>query len=232
LISEKTRVSKLAHLNFEFVSGFGFFKVMPPSSVLASPAPLLHLLSSFVKMTLKLSTLALVLGLGLGLPQIYGLLNPAAFAAAVRKFPRSLPWGFALMLLGTAWFVWNLSLESISDFANYKDLLMLCFAAVGVLTCFFVQDFLAVRGLAVVLLLVAKLMVDTGRPALTETHWVLVIQTWGYVVAVAGLWLTVSPWRLRDLLDWATANEKRVKVGCGLRLAFGLFVAALGLTKF
>ena len=35
-------------------------------------------------MTLKLSTLAITLGLGLGLPQIYGLMNPIGFTAAVR----------------------------------------------------------------------------------------------------------------------------------------------------
>lgn len=199
---------------------------------LALAASLFHLQGSITAMTLKLSTLAIVLGLVTGLPQIYGLTNPAAFTAAVRKFPRSLPWGVALMLLGTAWFVWNVSQESISDFAAMKTPLLAGFAAVGIGACFFVQDFLAVRGLAVVLLLVAKLMVDTGRPVLGQTHWVLVIQAWAYVLVVAGMWLTVSPWRLRDFLDWATANEKRVKVGCGMRLAFGLFVAALGWMKF
>jgi hypothetical protein len=183
-------------------------------------------------MTIKLSTLALLLGLGLGLPQIYGLLKPTEFAAAVRKFPRSLSWGYALMLLGTAWFLWNLSQESIADFAAYKNVLLLGFAAVGLGTCIFVQDFLAVRGLAVVLLLLAKLMVDTGRPYLAQTSWVLVIQAWAYLLVVGGMWLTVSPWRLRDLLGWATANEKRVKLGCGIRLAFGLFVATLGIVKF
>ena len=102
----------------------------------------------------------------------------------------------------------------------------------GLGACIFVQDFLAVRGLAVVLLLLAKLMVDTGRPSLPQTPWVMVIQTWAYVLVVAGMWLTVSPWRLRDWLTWGTANNNRVKVGCGLRLAFGLFVASLGLTVF
>ena len=183
-------------------------------------------------MTLKLSTLAVLLGLGMGLPQIYGLVKPAAFAAAVRKFPRSLPWGYALMLLGTAWFVWNLSQESIADFAAFKTPLLGAFAAIGIGTCVFVQDFLAVRGLAIVLLLLAKLMVDTGRPSLEVTPWVLVFQSWAYVLVVAGMWLTVSPWRLRDLLNWATANEQRIKVGCGLRLAFGLLIAALGVAKF
>ena len=95
-------------------------------------------------MTLKLSTLAVLLGLAMGLPQIYGILKPAAFAAAVRRFPRSLPWGYSLMLLGTAWFVWNLSQESISDFAAWKTPLLGAFAAIGIGTCVFVQDFLAV----------------------------------------------------------------------------------------
>jgi hypothetical protein len=124
-----------------------------------------------------------------------------------------------------------LSQESISDFASYKPVLLLGFAAVGIGTCVYVQDFLAVRGLAVVLLLLAKLMVDTGRPSLGQTPWVLVIQTWAYVLVVVGLWLTISPWRLRDFLDWATATEKRIKIGCSVRLAFGLFIAVLGLIK-
>jgi hypothetical protein len=150
-------------------------------------------------MTIKLSTLCVLLGLIVGLPQIYGLLNPAAFATAVRKFSRSLPWGYALMLLGTAWFLWNLSQEAISDFASYKNVLFGGFAAIGLGTCMFVQDFLAVRGLAVVLLLVAKLMVDTGRPRLSDSGWVLVIQVLAYVWVVAGIWFTVSPWRARRL---------------------------------
>ncbi len=183
-------------------------------------------------MTLKLSTLSILLGLGMGLPQIYGIVNPAAFSAAVRKFPRSLAWGIALMALGTAWFVWNMSQESIADFAALKTPLLAAFAAVGLGTCVFVQDFLAVRGLAVVLLLLGKLMVDTGRPALEQTQWALVIQSWAYVMVIAGIWFTVSPWRLRDMLAWSTASEQRVKVGCGLRLAFGLFAAGLGLTVF
>lgn len=181
-------------------------------------------------MQINLSTLAVVLGLGMGLPQFYGLLKPAAFAARVRKFPRSLPCGIALMLLGTAWFVWNLSLESVSDFAAWKPALLAGFAAVGVASCIFVQDFLAVRGLAVVALLLAKLMVDTARWSPTE--WRLVVVTWAYLLVIGGIWFTIWPWHLRDVLNWATATEQRVRFGSAIRLAFGLFVAALGFTVF
>ncbi len=181
---------------------------------------------------MKLSLLSILLGLGVAVPQVYGIANPQKFAATVRKLPRNLPLGIGLMLLGTAWFVWNVSRESVSDFAAFKPAMMLGFVAVGVLSCVYIQDFLAVRGLAVVVLLLAKLMVDTGRPHLGQTHWVLVIQAWAYLLIVAGLWFTVTPWKLRDLLNWATATESRVRLGSAVRLAFAIFVLLLGLTVF
>jgi len=189
--------------------------------------------SSFVILliqAMKLSTLAILLGLGFGLPQLYGLLKPAKFRDAMRKFPRSEPVGYVLMLLGTVWFLWNLQQENISDFAAYKKVMLMGFGAVGVATCIYVRDFLAVRGLAIVFLLLAKLMVDTAR--WEDTEWRLVIVTWAYLLIVAGMWFTVSPWRLRDFLTWGTATDNRIRIGCGMRLAFGLFVVILGLIVF
>jgi hypothetical protein len=174
---------------------------------------------SFLKM--KLSLLSILLGLGFAAPQIYGITNPQKFAAVARKFPRNLPVGIFLMLLGTAWFLWNVNNESLADFS-----------AIGLLTCVFVQDFLAVRGLAVLALLLGKLMVDTGRLHLDETRWVLVIQIWAYVLIVAGIWFTVTPWKLRDFLNFATATENRVRIGSAIRLSFALFIVLLGLTAF
>ena len=181
---------------------------------------------------MKLSLLSILLGLGMAVPQVYGLAKPSAFAAAARKFPRSLPAGYFLMALGTLWFLWLVNREPIADFARLKPYLMVGFAAIGVGTCIYVQDFLAVRGLADELLLRAECMVGTGRPHLGETPWVLLFQAWAYVLVVAGIWLTVSPWRLRDFVNWATANEQRVKVGSGIRLAFALLFVVLGLTVF
>jgi hypothetical protein len=181
---------------------------------------------------MKLSLLSILLGFGMSVPQIYGLTKPTQFAAAARRFPRNLPAGIFLMLLGTAWFLWNVNNEPIADFSAFKPYMMFAFAAVGVLSCLFVQDFLAVRGLAVVALLLGKLMVDTGRPHLDESPWVLVIQLWAYVLIVLGIWFTITPWKMRDILNWATATESRVRIGSALRLAFAIFIVALGLTAF
>lgn len=181
---------------------------------------------------MKLSFLAILLGAGLGAPQIYGLARPKEFIATVRKFPRNYAVGVVLMLLATAWFVWNVNNEPIADFASFKPAMLAIFTAIGIGSCFYVKDYLAVRGLAVVLLLLAKLMVDTGRPHLGDSPFVLVIQAWAYVLVLAGIWFTITPWRLRDFLNWATANETRVRVGSAVRLAFALFILLLGLTVF
>lgn len=181
---------------------------------------------------MKLSLLSILLGVGMGLPQVYGLARPAQLGAAARKFPRNLPLGVVLMLLGTAWFVWLVNGEPIADFAAFKPYMMAGFIAVGVLSCVFVQDFLAVRGLAVVMLLLGKLMVDTGRPHLGQSPFVEVIQAWAYGFVVLGIWFTVTPWKLRDFVNWATATEARTRLLSGLRLAFATFVLILGLTAF
>lgn len=181
---------------------------------------------------MKLSLLSILLGVGMSVPQVYALTKPARFTAAARKLPRNVPVGIALMLLGTAWFLWIVNQEPIADFSAYKPVMMIAFAAVGVLTCIFVQDFLAARGLAVVLLLLGKLMVDTGRPHLDASSWVLVIQVWAYVLIIVGMWFTIAPWKLRDLIELATATENRIRVGSVLRLAFAIFLVVLGLTVF
>ena len=84
---------------------------------------------------MKLSLLSLCLGLGFSVPQVYGLVKPSQFTAAARKFPRSLPIGWFLMLLGTAWFLYIVNYEPIADFSAYKSYMMTGFGAVGVAFC-------------------------------------------------------------------------------------------------
>ena len=179
---------------------------------------------------MKLSTLAVGLGLLFAIPHLFALLKPAAFVQAARKFPRSEPWGYALMALGTLWFLANLQAESISDFAAYKNVMLLGFGAIGLLTCLYVRDFLAVRGLAIVLLLLGKVVLDTARWHPSQWRLLLAVMAYGWIIA--GMWFTISPWRLRDLLNWVTASEARLRIVSALRIAIGLLILILGLFVF
>ena len=181
---------------------------------------------------MKLSLLSILLGAGMGSMQVFGLLKPREFAEKVKRFPRNVPIGVVLMLLATAWFDYNVSVEPIADFSSFKPYLLAIFAAIGIMACIFIPDFLAARGLAVMFLLVAKLMVDTGRVHLGESPFVVVIQAWAYLLIIAGICFTVWPWKLRDFLNFATATENRVRIGSAIRLAWSLFIIVLGLTVF
>ena len=180
--------------------------------------------------TFKLSTLSAALGLLFVVPSAWGLMQPASFATAMRRFPRYTPLGLLLTLVATGWFLYYVSLETNQDFVNLKPILYIGFGAVGIGTCIYVRDFLPVRGLAVLLLLAAKVMCDSAH--LVESDWRLVIVTLAYLWVFAGMWFTISPWRLRDIIQWCTASEGRTRLLCGIRLAFGVFIVALAFTAF
>ena len=181
-------------------------------------------------MNLTLSTLAIGLGTLVSLVNGFGVVKPDSFGAVARKFPRSVGVGQGLMLLAAAWFIWNVSRESLADFESMKKPLYALFVAVTLGSCLFLKDFLAVRALAVLMLLLAKLMVDTAR--WSDTPWRLVIVGWAYVLVIGGIWFTISPWRFRDLVAWHTTNAKRTRILSGVRLAFGLLVLVLGFTAY
>ena len=104
------------------------------------------------------------------------------------------------------------------------------FGAIGLSACLFLKDFLAVRGLAVVLLLLAKTVVDTAR--FHPSDWRILLVTIAYVWVIMGMMFTVSPWRLRDILEWKFGNENRIRIFSSVRVGLGVLLILLGLTVF
>lgn len=181
-------------------------------------------------MTLSLSNLSILLGIGLAVPQLWQLAKPGDWRRWSAGFPRSERIGYVLVLGATAWFLWNLRNETLADFSKFKPYLLAGFAAIGLLTCIYVSDFLAARGTALLLLLLAKVMVDTAR--WHESEWRWVIAALAYLWVVAGIWLTISPWRLRDFLEWHNRTDSRIRTLAGARLVLALVLIFLGLTAF
>lgn len=175
---------------------------------------------------MELSKLTLILGAVAVAGGTAGLVKTEGLIAFLKGFPRSVPVGAGLTLVSTLWFVYNLSQENIADFAAFKDKLLLGFAALGILTCVYVRDYLGSRGLALFLLLLANEMVNAAR--WEETPWRLVITTMGYLMAIAGMWFTISPWRVRDLIDWAVTTPDKVKRLSMARIGVGVGLLALG----
>ncbi|MFM7102458.1 MAG: hypothetical protein ACKO3N_14965 [Verrucomicrobiota bacterium] len=179
-------------------------------------------------MTLNLSLVCLILAAAHALVAALLLGRPGPTSATLRSLPRNVPIGVVLMLLGTAWFVWNLYSSDLTDFQEWRPIMYVGFTLLGVGCCFFVQDYLFVRGAAVVALLMCDRILDLQRWHLSP--WKNVVPAWCYLVICVAVWVSMSPWRVRDFMDWLTADAGRMRQwGLGLG-AFAAVLGGLGLT--
>lgn len=179
---------------------------------------------------MTLSKLSILLGLIYAISNAFIFLKPEKAGAALRKFPRSEMWGYILMAIGAAWFLYNLNREAIAEFAAYKKLMLFGFGGVALAACIFVPDFLAVRGLAITMLMLA--WYTLGMQRWHDSSWRLLLAVMAYGWVIAGMWFMISPWRLRDFLNWATAEPSRLRGLAAIRAVVGVALIVLGVTAF
>ena len=177
-----------------------------------------------------LSSLSLILGVICVAKGVWGIACSDKSIEFVKAFPRNDNAGYVTILAAMAWFLLILKGESMSDFERYRIHFNGFILITGIGACIYLKDYLAVRGSAVLMILLAKLIVDTAR--WHESDWRLVLVTLAYIMVVTGMWFTASPWRMRDLIQWATAKESRFKKLCIGRAAFGILLVILGLAVF
>jgi len=178
-------------------------------------------------MSLTLATL--IPGLLLLLLGVPLLLNAAGFAAVLRAFPRSTAAAYVFFTAGAAWFLYAIWHLSPADFGEYRTYLFFGFLAVAVLSFKCVPDFLAVRGLAALLLMGAMPLLDAAYMEYDKPQRLLMV-TVVYVAIAAAIWLGAQPWRMRDWLAWLLARPGRTR-GCGGVLAgYGLLLSIVAFT--
>jgi len=178
-------------------------------------------------MSLTVATLLTgLLLLALGVPL---LLNHSGYAAVLRAFPRSRAAAYVFFGGGAVWFLYAIWHLSPADFGEYRTYLFVGFAAVAALAFKCVPDFLAVRGLATLVLMGAMPLLDAGFMNFEHVQIVL------YKIAVYGaisaaIWLGAQPWRLRDFLAWLFARPGHARGVGGALSGYGLLLAVVAFT--
>jgi hypothetical protein len=169
--------------------------------------------------TLLPGLLLLVLGAPL-------LLNHRGFVMALERMPRSTTAAVVFFGIGAAWFlraVWHLS---PADFGEYRTLLTIGFAAVAVLSFKCVPDFLAVRGLCVLVLMSATPLLGA---AYMEHQYPqrLFLVSFIYVLIIFAIWLGASPFRLRDFFERLFARPGRIRTFGALLVGYGALLTVV-----
>ena len=146
--------------------------------------------------------------------------------AALKAFPRSKAAAFVLFGAATAWFLYGLSQMGEADLAGMpRPALLGAFGAAGVAAFWVLPDLLAVRGLAGLLLLTARPVLDAGFGKLPAS---LALATVTYALIFAALFFGTAPYLLRDWIGAATKTPGRacgagttLLVVAGVCLGFG-----------
>lgn len=178
-------------------------------------------------MTLTLATLIPgLLLVALGVPL---LLNHSGFAALLKAFPRSTRAAYVFFGVGAAWFLYAIWHLSPADFGEYRTYLFFGFLAVAVLSFKCVPDFLAVRGLATILLMGAMPLLEAAYMEYDKPQRLLMV-TVVYLAIASAIWLGAQPWRFRDFIAWLLGQPSRARNLGGLFAGYGLLLSIVAFT--
>jgi len=139
-----------------------------------------------------------------------------AAASLLRGFPRSLPAALALFGGATAWFIHSAWMIGDADLANFPRIyLAVFFGGAAALAFVFLRDLLAVRGLAALMLLFSRALLDAGYMRVPSS---ILLAATSYALVICGLWWGVRPYTLRDILEWLLAAPLRARAAGGVLL--------------
>ena len=178
-------------------------------------------------MSLLLATLLPgLLLIALGLPL---LLKSSRVISALSAMPRSASAAYLLFGVGAAWFLWNVWHLSTADFGEYRTLLAIGFFLVAALSFKCVPDFLAVRGLCVLILLAATPLLAAAYMEYQFPQRLFMVSLVYLFIALA-IWLGASPFRLRDFFEWLFATASRTRGFGAVLVGYGLLLTMVAFT--
>jgi hypothetical protein len=178
---------------------------------------------------LSLHTAGMVAGAFLVIVGLLGLMKPD-FAQVVRRFPRSRIAGAVLLTICLVWTIWLVSTIQMGEFASFRRPLLIALPVGYVLALFFVDEFLAVRALGILCLLVAEPLLDAAFLRYETSR--LFVTVFAYLLIIAGLFWVAIPYVLRDQINWSARSVFRWRCLHALALAYGGVILGYTFTQY
>jgi hypothetical protein len=175
-------------------------------------------------MSLFLATLLV----GFALLLIGGALaaDTSLIRSALKAFPRSATAAYVLFGGASVWFLSRVAVLSEADFGQYRTYLLGGFGVVAVLSFFYVAEFLAVRGLAALILLAAGPLLHTAFGEYDIPLRLFMVSA-VYLALTVALVLGAQPYRMRDAIEWLQAVPGRARLAGSALAAYGFLLVGV-----
>jgi hypothetical protein len=157
--------------------------------------------------------------------------NEPRVGSTARALPRSRRGAWLFFGAGAAGFVWRLTRLGEADLIFFQSPwpVVAGFGVLAMLAFAYVPDFLAVRGLCVLMLLAAEPLLHAAYGEYQFPQRLLMVAAVFAGLALA-LYLGAAPYRLRDFFEWLFRKPGRPRLAGALLLAYGLTTAAAAFT--
>ncbi len=168
-----------------------------------------------------LGTIATLCGVG-------ALIKPNPFSKAANAMPRNNLAGWILSTIAWTWggyALWQMGLDILMPYQKFIPFaILVCIP----LTWFWLDNLLACRSLGAILMLFPYELLHIAR--VHPSAWRLVPVSLAYISIIAGMTFMLHPWRLRQLIVWATAQPTRFRTINIVKLLLGIILITLATT--
>lgn len=158
------------------------------------------------------------------------LVSNSAIVAMLKAFPRSQAATVVFFGGGAALFLYNVVNMSAADVIGFSTPtpFIFLFGALAVLSFIYVPEFLAVRGLCILILVGCWPLLMSGFGNYDAPKRMLAAAI--YVLVSAALYLAASPFRLRDFFEWLYRTPGRARIFGAVVAAYGLLLSGAAFT--
>ena len=178
----------------------------------------------------SLQPVALAAGIVLCLLGAVGFSMNSSARSVMTAFPRSRIAGITLLSIDLIWSFWLVSTMEMGEFSAFRRPFLFLLPIGFFLTLRFVDEFLAVRALGILALLVAEPLLDAAFFRYETSR--LVLTVFAYLLVVLGLTWVMVPYKLRDQISWFSKTTARWRGVNALGFIYGVTLIALALTCY
>lgn len=166
----------------------------------------------------------IVVALALILSHGWALKNTAKTQAFLKALPRTYFWGVILLTIDFLWAEFALVNMDMGEFFNMRDKFMMIVAGGYVAVLIYVKEFLAVRALGSLMLLVAGPVLTAAflQPQTSR----LLLPILAYVWIIVGMFFIGMPFLMRDWVNVLIAKPQRWNLAVYGGIAYGIVLLA------
>jgi hypothetical protein len=179
---------------------------------------------------LPMKPVGILLGVALLGSHLWAWRNSDQAKSFLRAFPRNYGWGALLLTIDLIWAMIVLANMDMGEFFFLRKYFLTAVPIGYVLVLAFVKEFLAVRALGSLMLLVAGPVLASAflQPQITR----LLLPILAYAWIISGMFFVGMPFLMRDWTTWLLAKEGRWQLGVWGGIGYGAALLLLALTTY